>query len=156
MTSTISSSSKQSWQNLFFEFVREYRSDLPTVCDIDIELELWHKYWTTKHVRVVPSTVSQTLLMTELMKLTFPCMMTVLRILGTLPVTTCSCERSISSLRRLKMYLHSTMTQERLNSLALLHVHNYMALDLEKIINSFARKHPHRMNMINILETDKD
>ena len=127
----------------------------PPFCDIDIELELWHKYWTSKHMGVVPSSVSQTLLMTESMKLTFPCMTTVLRILGTLPVTTSSCERSISSLRRLKTYLRSTMSQERLNSLVLLHVHNYLVLDYEKIIDSFARKHPRRVSMTNFLETDK-
>ena len=35
-----------------------------------------------------------------------------LRILATLPVTSCECERSFSALRRLKNYNHSTMLSE--------------------------------------------
>ena len=40
-----------------------------------------------------------------------------------LPVTSCEVEQSFSSLRRIKTYLRSTMTQERLNGLALLNVY---------------------------------
>ena len=40
-----------------------------------------------------------------------------------LPVTSYEAERSFSALRRLKTYLHTTMSQERLNGLALLNVY---------------------------------
>ena len=40
-----------------------------------------------------------------------------------LPVTSYEAERSFSTLRRLKTYLHTTMSQERLNGLALLNVY---------------------------------
>jgi len=40
-----------------------------------------------------------------------------------LPVTICTSERSCSSLRRLKTYLRSTMTETRLNGLAMLSIH---------------------------------
>ena len=43
-----------------------------------------------------------------------------LRLYLTLPVTSCTAERSFSSLRRLKTYLRSTVTQKRLNHIALL------------------------------------
>ena len=36
------------------------------------------------------------------------------------------CERSFSSLRRVKNYLRSSMTQERLNHLLLLHAHKQL------------------------------
>ena len=36
----------------------------------------------------------------------------ILRILGTLPITSCECERSISTLRNLKNYQRSTMVEE--------------------------------------------
>ena len=42
--------------------------------------------------------------------LIFPNIFTMLKILA-LPVTTCSCERSVSVLRRMKTYLRTTMTQ---------------------------------------------
>ena len=41
-----------------------------------------------------------------------------------LPVTSCEAERSFSTLRRIKIYLHCTMKQKRLSGLALLNVHN--------------------------------
>ena len=46
-----------------------------------------------------------------------------LRILATLPVTSCECERSFYALRRLKDYARSTMVSERLNGLALMYIH---------------------------------
>ena len=39
-----------------------------------------------------------------------------------MPVTTATAERSFSTLRRLKTYLHSTMSQPRLNHIVLLHL----------------------------------
>lgn len=41
-----------------------------------------------------------------------------------MPATNATSERSLSALRRVKNYLRSTMLQERLNYLMLLHVHN--------------------------------
>ena len=41
-----------------------------------------------------------------------------------LPVTSCEAERSFSTLRRIKTFLHTTMTQDRLNGLALLNIYN--------------------------------
>ena len=46
-----------------------------------------------------------------------------LHIVLTIPVTTSTAERSFSTLRRLKTYLRSTMSQTRLNHLMLLHIH---------------------------------
>lgn len=41
----------------------------------------------------------------------------------TVPMTSCTAERSFSALRRIKDYLRSTMTQARLNHLIVMHVH---------------------------------
>ena len=57
-------------------------------------------------------------------------------IVCTLPVTSCSCERSFSDLKRLKTYLQSIMGQERMNDLE---------IDNDAVIDMFARKHPRRM-----------
>ena len=67
-----------------------------------------------------------------------------LLILATLPVTTCSCERSISSLRRLKTYLRSTMGADRLSGLALLHSHYSMPVNKDEVLKVFFRKNPRR------------
>ena len=51
----------------------------------------------------------------------FPNIRVLLKIACTIPVTSCECEWSASKLRRLHTYMHASMAQERLTSLALLH-----------------------------------
>ena len=51
---------------------------------------------------------------------------TILQILITIPISSASCERSISTLRNLKTYLRNTMVQNGLNRLALMHAHREM------------------------------
>jgi len=53
-----------------------------------------------------------------------PTIHTYLRVFCTLPVTNASSERSFSYLRRIKTWLRTTMLQERLVGLALLHTHH--------------------------------
>ena len=56
------------------------------------------------------------------MQSTFPNMYICLRIYLLLHVTNCSGERSFSALKRIKNYLRSTLKDEKLNHLALMHV----------------------------------
>ncbi|KZS15310.1 Zinc finger MYM-type-like protein [Daphnia magna] len=58
-----------------------------------------------------------------------------MKIVLTMPVSTCTAERSFSCLCRLKTYLHSTMTQERLNHLAVLCCHSDLLenIDLDSL-----------------------
>ena len=64
---------------------------------------------------------------------------TLLRLLLVMPATNAASERSFSALRRVKMYLRSTMTQERLNYLMVLHIHRELTdeLDLIETANEF-------------------
>ena len=88
------------------------------------------------------------------MDTTFPAIYQLLKVLATIPITTCQCERCISRLRIIKTYMRSTMTEERLNGLALLSIHRDIDLNMDDIINRFARKNERRMSLINILDTD--
>ncbi|KYN07266.1 hypothetical protein ALC62_01766, partial [Cyphomyrmex costatus] len=56
-----------------------------------------------------------------------------IKVLLTIPVTTCTAERFFSALRRLKTYLRI------LNSLAVFHVHSDIAetLDIEALMDEF-------------------
>ena len=72
-----------------------------------------------------------------------------LKIAATQPVTSCKCERSISKLRLVKSILTTTMGEERLNGLALLHVHADLNLDLDSMVDMFARQHPRKMKLAN-------
>jgi len=66
----------------------------------------------------------------------------------TVPVTTATAERSFSTLRRIKTFLRSTMTECRLNNLFLLHVHKSRtdALDLKVIAREFISANHRRIN----------
>ena len=66
-------------------------------------------------------------------------------------VTSCECKPSISALRRLETYMRTTMGQERINGLALMHVHYGLDIDIQWVIDEFARRNPRRMNLINVL-----
>ena len=73
-----------------------------------------------------------------------------IRILATLPAhTSCECERPFSALKRLKNYNRSTiMIAERLNGLALMHIHRDIEPDVEEIINKFAQLGPRRLELL--------
>jgi len=60
-----------------------------------------------------------------------------LTILGTLPVSTATSERSFSTMRRLKAYLRSSIGNEQMTGLALLSTHKDRQIDREKIMNDF-------------------
>ena len=51
----------------------------------------------------------------------------------------------------MQTYLCATTGEERLTGLALMHIHYAMDLNLEEIINSFAKQHPRRM-VLNLLD----
>jgi hypothetical protein len=67
----------------------------------------------------------------------YPSISTVLLILFTMPASTVTMERSFSDLRRLKTYLRTTMLQDRLTSLAVLHVHRDIDIDIDRVMRSF-------------------
>ena len=75
----------------------------------------------------------------------FPSIEIMLRLFGTLPVTTASAERSFSSLKRLKTYLRSTNGEECLNAQALLACNPEMPLDTNEIINRYAQSKNRRI-----------
>lgn len=72
----------------------------------------------------------------------------VLRLYYTFPVTSATAERSFSSLRRIKTFLRSSMTHNRLNNLFMLYVHTSKtdALDLVAIAKQFVSINVRRMN----------
>ena len=74
-----------------------------------------------------------------------------LRILCTLPITSAERERLFSTLWRLKTYLRVTMTSERVSGLALMNIHHGRQIDIDATIDIFARKHPRRLLLSDIL-----
>lgn len=73
-----------------------------------------------------------------------------IKIMVTVPVSSCTIERSFSALRRLKTFLRSTMTQTQLNDVALLNVHKQEEIDIEVIANKFIKATKVRQNTFQI------
>lgn len=66
---------------------------------------------------------------------------TLVRLLLMVPASSAEAERSFSALRRLKTWLRSTMSQNRLNSVVVCHVHKDRTnkLDTKKISQEFIK-----------------
>ena len=64
----------------------------------------------------------------------------------TVPMTNATAERSFSTLRQLKTYLRSTMTEKRLNHVIFLHIHKELTdvMDLNQVLRSFCFEHETR------------
>jgi len=66
----------------------------------------------------------------------------------TLSVTVASAERSFSKLKLIKLYLCSSIAQERMNSLALIGIENEAArqLDLNEPVDKFANRQERKIS----------
>lgn len=69
----------------------------------------------------------------------FPLINKILKLLITLPISNSSSERTFSSLRRLKTWLRSRMSETRLTGLALMNIHRDTDIDVEKVIQRFSK-----------------
>lgn len=82
----------------------------------------------------------------------YPAVHTALTIALTLPVTTCSIERTFSTLRRVKTWTRNTISDDRLNGLCMIAVHKEYVIHhkfelIEEIINEFGLL-PRRMELL--------
>ena len=129
-----------------------YKDDLPFHSSLSCELHCWYMKWRDQEKEhgsaSLPTTLYHTLPQSSSM---FPNITVLLRILCTLPVTSCTPERSFSGLKRIKTSIRSTMGNERLTSLSLLHFHRDIDINIEEVMNDFARRYPRRLQLANIL-----
>ena len=70
----------------------------------------------------------------------FPNVPISLMLLATLPVTTCECERSSSSLRHIKTWSRNTMKNSGLKGATLQYIHREINLPINEIIDGFPEK----------------
>ncbi|XP_060853323.1 52 kDa repressor of the inhibitor of the protein kinase-like [Rhopalosiphum padi] len=68
----------------------------------------------------------------------YPNIYKLLQILATLPVSTASSERSFLSLKRIKTYLRNTMSEKRLNGLAILSIHRSISVDAKEVLDELS------------------
>lgn len=79
----------------------------------------------------------------------YPNIRTIFLILLTIPVSSATVERGNSAVKDIKTAKRSTMGSPRLNALLLLYIHKDIALDYDKIVNTFANRKPSRMAKLN-------
>lgn len=107
------------------------------------ELEKWQHYWKDKSCDV-----SFFDLFSECKF--FPNILTLVQIFLTLP-STCSTERSFSTLRRVKTWLRATTSENRLNGLCMLSIHReHVAKDAQfakKVVNKFG-ENPRKLQFV--------
>ena len=131
------------------EFAELYDSDLPSPELLDQEADRWKRKFLAMEPKSRPTSCASAIKACD--PRTFPNIFIFLNIACTLPVTSCECERSCSVLRRLSNYMRATMGQERLSSLALLHIHYNSDINVTKVVDIFAALHPRGLEMKNII-----
>ena len=70
----------------------------------------------------------------------YPSIYVLLKILGTVAVTSCECERSGSVLKRLNTYLRASIGQNHLSALALMHTNLDVVIDANRVLNIFCKR----------------
>ncbi|CAF3846473.1 unnamed protein product, partial [Rotaria sordida] len=76
----------------------------------------------------------------------FPNVRYLLIFLAALPVSTASAERSFSQLSRIKNYCRSTTKQNRLNGLAVAHIHKDLDINSSEILTLYTQMHHRRLD----------
>ena len=129
--------------------IQMYHNDLPSPELVPQEILRWKRQFMNIAVADRPSTLSAAL--KECNSMYFPNIRILLQLICTLPVTSCECECSGSTLRRLNTYMCASMTQERLTSLALMHIHYDHTINHDEVVDIFARVHPRRMELDSLI-----
>jgi hypothetical protein len=69
----------------------------------------------------------------------FPNFSKMFQVVLTFPVSTATCERSFSAIRRNKTWLRTCMNQDRFSNLSILNIENYISINNEDILNIFEK-----------------
>ncbi|XP_065679772.1 zinc finger MYM-type protein 1-like [Hydra vulgaris] len=123
-----------------------YKNDLSS--SFSNECIQFRSYLMSLTENLTPKTIIDVykMIRTEKLQELFPYVDIALRIYLCCPTSNCSAERSFSALKRVKSYLRSRMTSDRLNRLAILSIESVLTIDMNfnDIINTFAKQNSHR------------
>ena len=120
-----------------------YSDDLANPAMVPTEVWRWRAKWLDEESR--PPTLQKAL--KECDQNYFPNIYILLRIACTLPVTSCENERAHSTLNNLKTSLRNSMGQERMSSLALMHIHYNKIVNLDDVVDRFKLKCNRRIKL---------
>ena len=150
LPSTISSRESPAAHRDLHNLMAFYEADLPCCVSFESELDLWERKWEKEpQLASTLNTPAKSLPYAD--KDFYPNINMLLKIMETIPVTSCECECSFSTLKLIKIHLRSTMGQERLYSLSMSFCHRDIDVTPEKVVTEFAYCHHRRMTLINPL-----
>ena len=129
------------------DIISNYNIDM-TLKLIRAEITQWRQQWqkVVENRKEVPTTAIDGFINCD--SDFYPVISKLLQILCTLPVSVATAERSFSTLRRLKTWTRSTMGEERLSGLALMHVHRDIKICTEHVLDIFAKTRNTRLDFI--------
>ena len=114
-----------------------YEGDLPSVTTFEAEVEIWKEKFAAEADKAQLDKMK----LVDVLPLAdmefFPNIHAILRIILTIPVGSVPCEHSFSGLRCLKDWSRSSMTDDRLNGLTLLYIHQDKCIDKTKVLRRF-------------------
>ena len=102
MVASLKIPAKETWRDHFKRFLSFHKNDFEGLCllSLDGELKLWEHHWNNS-VKGLPNNLSSTL--KQITFPSFPIIKRAFRILGTISVTSCTCEKSFPSWKLLKI-----------------------------------------------------
>ena len=123
--------------------------------DIKAELRVFTNLVKDKEISLLQNTSTGSIILCRKqllaedngLKTVLPVVTKLMKIFWTIPINSCSAEHSFSCLRHLKTYLRSTMGQERLSSLGFLYIERGVVIDMDNVVNDFA-KTSRRLNLL--------
>ena len=126
-----------------------YMDDLPSPDSLEQELSLWACMWRSQADK--PSSLAETLADRRTCSLMYPNITKIIHLLLLTSVIASGVERANSSLKFIKNASRSPMGEDRFNALILMYEHYDLELDIESIIDKYAKRHPRKMLLLNPL-----
>lgn len=109
---------------------------------LSAEIDLWRQKWV-KSENKIPTDMKDVLHFCS--EVIYPLVSDLLIIFFVMPISIASAERSFSTLKLIKNYLRNSMSQDRLNGLALLNIHRDININIDELIDRFAALHDRRI-----------
>ena len=131
------------------EAIDLYPDNLPNPNIPDEEISRWKSKWLSIPQQDRPEILSEAL--KQCCSETLPNVSRLLRLFATIPLSSCSCEKSASALRHLNTYLRCTQTEEHLTTFALIHKNYETGIDQNRVCRFFFYKYPRIMEIASLL-----
>ena len=133
--------------------IDQYQDDIPNPDLIRMEITSWRHKFQNVPADEVPTTIAGAMKVIDADY--FPNLFILLTLVATFPITSCECERSFSTLRRLKTWLRTwlrtSMETGRLGALALMNAHYDHCVDYNEVADLFFQLYPRKLEKNNLI-----